>query len=110
MVEAPVEAVVEAARGEAVEAPAVEEIAPIVEAATPLQSFEVTEHAPTEMTLEKVMEQALDEQLIQPVVVEEAHITTHPLEAPQAAPSEVEAADNDQTPQAEESDESTTTE
>jgi hypothetical protein len=54
------------------------------------------------------MEQALVEQLIQPVVVEEAHITAHPLEAPPAAPSEVETAD--QTPQADESDESTTTE
>jgi hypothetical protein len=55
------------------------------------------------------MEQVVDSRLIQPVVVEEAHITAHPLEAPQAAHSEADTADNDQTVPTEESDENTET-
>jgi hypothetical protein len=101
-------AVIETAPIETTEAAPVMEVvepAPVISA--PLQSFEVTEHAPTEITLEKVMEQAIDEQLIQPVTVEE-HITAHPLEAPQVAHSEVDTAD--QTHHTEESDENTTTE
>ncbi len=54
------------------------------------------------------MENAIEEQIIQPVMVEEAHIQAHPLEAPQQAPSETAAADSDQTPPAEESEENTT--
>ena len=113
IVEAPVveEAVVEAA-------PVIEEVAeaaqPVEEAmpveAAPLNSFEVTEHAPSEITLEKVMEQVIEAQLIQPVAVEEGHISVHPLEAPQVAHSEVDTADHTQTPQADESEESTATE
>ena len=57
------------------------------------------------------MEQAIEEQLFQPVGVEEAHITAHPLEAPPAAHSEADTdADRDQTHQADENEENTTTE
>ena len=95
---APVEAVTEAAPEPAVE--------------VPLQAFEVTEQAPVETTLEKIME--AEEPVIEPVLVEEVHIPIHPLEAPQQAHSEEEAtetsaADNDQTPPTEENDENTTT-
>ena len=87
------------------------EIAPDPTVAVPLQSFEVTEHSPMDMTLEKIMEQTIEEQVNQPVIVEEAHIQTHPLEAPQQAPSEeILDADTatDQTPQTDENEEDTT--
>ncbi len=75
----------------------------------PLQAFEVTEQAPIETTLEKVLE----EQIVEPVscdVVEEVHIPAHPLEAPQQAHLELtaETDNSDQTTQAEESEENTT--
>jgi len=53
----------------------------------------------------------IEEQINQPVIVEEAHIQAHPLEAPQQAPSEeiIEAdTATDQTPQTDESEEDTT--
>ena len=86
-------------------AEAAHEEQPVIEA--PLQAFEVTEQAPIETTLEKVLE----EPTIEPIsLVEEAHIPAHPLEAPQQAHSgQITEADNsDQTPQAEENDENTT--
>jgi len=87
------------------------EIAPEPTVAVPLQSFEVTEHSPMETTLEKLMDQTIEEQINQPVIVEEAHIQAHPLEAPQQAPSEeILDADTatDQTPQTDENEEDTT--
>jgi hypothetical protein len=86
---------------------------PVVEAAqeqpvedVPLQVFEVTEQAPIEQTLEKVMEQ-LSSPAIETITVEELTHDSHPSTAPHQAPSEIitEAANNDQT---EESDENTT--
>jgi len=57
------------------------------------------------------MEPVMDEHIIQSVVVEEDHITAHPSEAPQAAPSEAEVETTaDQTTPTEENDENTTTE
>ena len=86
-------------RAPVVEAPA-EVIAPtepVAEAAqeqptveAPLQAFEVTEQAPIETTLEKVLEEPAIETVS---MVEEAHIPAHPLEAPQQAHSEVAAAE-----------------
>ncbi|MCL2477455.1 MAG: hypothetical protein FWE73_09475, partial [Candidatus Bathyarchaeota archaeon] len=84
---------------------------PVIEA--PLQVFEVTEHAPIETTLEKIMEPAIEEPIIQSVIVEEAHIPAHPLEAPQQAHSDEMVAmetDTDQTTPTDESDENTTEE
>ena len=84
---------------------------PVIEA--PLQVFEVTEHAPIETTLEKIMEPAIEEPIIQSVIVEEAHIPAHPLEAPQQAHSDEMVAmetDTDQTTPTDESDENTTVE
>ncbi len=74
---APVEAITEAAPEPAVE--------------VPLQAFEVTEQAPVETTLEKIMEEAEAQPVIEPVLVEEVHIPAHPLEAPQQAHSEEKA-------------------
>ena len=53
-----------------------------------LQDFEVTEPAQIETTLEKVMEPAI-ETIIDPVIVEEAIIPAHPLEAPHVAQTEM---------------------
>ncbi|MDR1993867.1 MAG: hypothetical protein LBQ98_10345 [Nitrososphaerota archaeon] len=82
---------------------------PVIEA--PLTVFEVTEHAPIETTLEKIMEPVIEEPIIQSVIVEEAQITAHPLEAPhQQAPSDemVEETATDQTTPTDENDENTT--
>ena len=84
---------------------------PVIEA--PLQVFEVTEHVPIETTLEKIMEPAIEEPIIQSVIVEEAHIPAHPLEAPQQAHSDDMVAmetDTDQTTPTDENDENTTAE
>ena len=59
---------------------------PEVEA--PLQDFEVTEPAQIETTLEKVMEPSI-ETLNASVIVEEAIIPAHPMEAPHAAQTEM---------------------
>ena len=83
---------------------------PVVEA--PLQVFEVTEHAPIETTLEKIMEPAIEEPIIQSVIVEEVHVPAHPLEAPQQAHSDEMVdmeTDTVQTTPTDENDENTTT-
>ena len=57
------------------------------------------------------MDPVVEENVYQPVIVEEDHITAHPSEAPHEAPSEVEAENTaDQTTPTEENDENTTTE
>ena len=72
----------------------------------PLQVFEVTEQAPIEQTLEKVMEQ-LNSPVVETLTVEELTHDSHPSTAPHQAPSDIIAeAVNDG--QIEESDEDTT--
>jgi hypothetical protein len=49
------------------------------------------------------------ESVIEPAIVEEAHVPAHPLEAPPQAPSEeIAETDTDQAHQTEEDDENTT--
>jgi len=75
----------------------------------PLHTFDVTEHEPLETTLEKVIETTSEEHVIEPVILGEANIQAHPLEAPHQAPTEdITEADADQTSQEEESEEDTT--
>jgi hypothetical protein len=75
------------------------ETAPVEEAAVemveeqpapdvPLQVFEVTEQAPVEQTLEKVMEQFLSP-AVETITVEELTHDSHPSTAPHQAPSEI---------------------
>jgi len=79
----------------------------------PLHTFNVTEHEPLETTLEKVIEPTSEEHVIEPVILGEANIQAHPLEAPHQAPTEIaleqmdEAQSNDTSP-ADENDENTT--
>ncbi|MCL2291939.1 MAG: hypothetical protein FWC30_02565, partial [Candidatus Bathyarchaeota archaeon] len=54
----------------------------------PLQVFEVTEQAPVEQTLEKVMEQ-LSSPVVEALTVEELTHDSHPSIAPHQAPSEI---------------------
>jgi hypothetical protein len=56
----------------------------------PLQVFEVTEQAPVEQTLEKVMEQ-LNSPAVEALAVEELTHDSHPSTAPHQAPSEITA-------------------
>ena len=56
----------------------------------PLQDFEVTEPIQIETTLEKVMDPSIE--TISSVIVEEAIIPAHPMEAPHAAQTEMEAS------------------
>jgi polyhydroxyalkanoate synthesis regulator phasin len=74
----------------------------------PLQAFEVTEQAPIETTLEKLMESMI-EPATETVIVEEVHVPAHPLEAPHQAPTDATTeTESDQIPQTEESEENTT--
>jgi len=54
----------------------------------PLQVFEVTEQAPIEQTLEKVMEQ-LNSPVVETLTVEELTHDSHPSTAPHQAPSDI---------------------
>lgn len=75
----------------------------------PLHTFNVTEHEPLETTLEKVIEPTSEEHVIEPVILGEANIQAHPLEAPHQAPTEdMTEADADQTSPEEENEEDTT--
>lgn len=75
----------------------------------PLHTFNVTEHEPLETTLEKVIEPTSEEHVIEPVILGEANIQAHPLEAPHQAPTEdITEADADQTSPEEENEEDTT--
>ena len=57
-------------------------------AEVPLQVFEVTEQAPIEQTLEKVMEQ-LNSPVVETLTVEELTHDSHPSTAPHQAPSDI---------------------
>jgi hypothetical protein len=85
---------------------AVEMTADAIVADVPLQVFEVTEQAPVEQTLEKVMEQ-LTSPGVETLTVEELTHDSHPYIAPHQAPSGIitEAVSDGQI---EESDEDTT--
>jgi hypothetical protein len=72
----------------------------------PLQMFEVTEQAPIEQTLEKVMEQ-LNSPVVESLTVEELTHDSHPSTAPHQAPSDI-IAEAVSDGQIEESDEDTT--
>ncbi len=84
---------------------AVETVAPVEEVAeaaieepvaeVPLQEFDVTEQAPIDQSLEKVMEQ-LNTPAVETLTVEELTQDSHPSTAPHQAPSEIatEAASN----------------
>jgi hypothetical protein len=102
--EAPIETV------SVIEAP-IEEIATvttddIIVADVPLQVFEVTEQAPVEQTLEKVMEQ-LTSPVVETLTVEELTHDSHPSTAPHQAHSDI-IAEAVSDGQIEESDEDTT--
>ena len=94
----------------ALEAPAEESAIPepIAEAApetiieTPLQTFEVTETHSVETTLEKMLEAPTIETASQ-VLVEEAHIPAHPLEAPTPGATETDHDANTDTAETDDS-------
>jgi hypothetical protein len=71
-----------------VEETVVEMAAEDVSAGIPLQVFEVTEQAPVEQTLEKVMEQ-LNSPIVETLTVEELTHSSHPSIAPHQALSDI---------------------